>query len=398
LRNEKTKIIFLNQMAGPLFRELAEDLARIWSPSLLYTGHPHTAHRRGNQSLTIKTGTEYDRSNNFTRIISWLRYFWGALITVYTQPTRSLLFIVSNPPFLGLIGLLFKLVRRQKYVILVYDIYPDILISLGRLKNGMLTKVWNFLNRIVLENSNMVITIGRGMTNHLEKKFDVLKTDAKKIITIPCWSDINFIKPLPKRENGFARKYNLVNKITVIYSGNMGNTHDIETILDVAKQLANESNIHFLFIGEGPKWTLVKKTIQKYRLENITLLPFQPEEVLPYSLSAGDIGVVSYQKGTENYMIPSKIYYYMAAGLAILVISETENDLTQIIREYCCGINARTKDVENIKQAILEISANKDLLERYKKAARKTAERYYSRENTKLYANAIFTYINSYNK
>lgn len=393
MTNDKTKIIFLNQMAGPLFRELAEDLARIWSPSLLYTGHPHTAHRRGNQSLTIKAATEYDRSSNLKRLVSWLRYFWGALITVYAQPTRSLLFIVSNPPFLGLIGLLFKLLRGQKYVVLVYDIYPDILIGLGRLKNGMLTKVWDFLNRMVWQNSNMVITIGQNMAQHLEKKFDVSRTDAKRVIYIPGWADVNFIKPRSKTKNWFATKYGQVGKITVLYSGNMGNTHDIETILEVARQSANEPEIHFLFIGEGAKWRLVQRAIQEGHLHNITLLPFQPEDVLPYSLSTGDIGIVSYERGTEDYMIPSKAYSYLAAGLALLVISEKENDLTRMVKEHYCGMHVQSGDVNGVRQAIRAMSFDPTLLERYKKAAREAAEKLYSRKNTKLYTDLIGAYI-----
>jgi hypothetical protein len=42
MEQERNRIIFLNQMAGPLFRELAEDLAKVWPQSTLYTGHPDT--------------------------------------------------------------------------------------------------------------------------------------------------------------------------------------------------------------------------------------------------------------------------------------------------------------------------------------------------------------------
>ena len=51
-------------------------------------------------------------------------------------------------------------------------------------------------------------------------------------------------------------------------------------------------------------------------------LPFQPAEALPYSMTSGDIAVVTLGKGTEGISMPSKCYYMMAAGCAILGLSE----------------------------------------------------------------------------
>ena len=59
-----TKIVFLNQMAGPLFRELAEDLAEHWSPSVLYTGHTDTIKRGNTSHLSILATPEYQRDND----------------------------------------------------------------------------------------------------------------------------------------------------------------------------------------------------------------------------------------------------------------------------------------------------------------------------------------------
>ena len=138
LNREKYKIIFLNQAAGPLFRELAEDVAKIWPQSVLFTGNPDTVHRSRESCLHIEPAPGYDRSSYFSRFRSWVKYFFKVLWFVWKQPKNATLFIVSNPPFLGLVGLFFKRVRMQRYVMLVYDIYPDMLIGLGRLKSCLL--------------------------------------------------------------------------------------------------------------------------------------------------------------------------------------------------------------------------------------------------------------------
>lgn len=383
------RIIFLNQMAGPLFREVAEDLAKVWPQSVLFTGHPDTVHRSRDSCLHIKPAPGYDRSSYFSRFVSWVKYLFKALWFVWKQPKDSMLFIVSNPPFLGLAGLFFKCVRRQRYVVLVYDIYPDLLVVLGRLRKGIISGCWDFFNQLVYKNASLVMTIDEDMGKRLGKKFDLSKTDGKKVVCIPPWADIEVIKPVDKKQNWFAAKYDLLDKTTILYSGNMGHSHDIETILKAAKKLRREARIHFLFIGEGAKWLLVEKTIEEFQLKNITLLPFQPEEVLPLSMASGDIGIVTYEDGTQGCMSPSKAYYYMAAGLPLLVISGCGTDLTRLIKEKSCGIWVKNGDIDDMVKAVKELSENLVLLTRYKKAAQKTAEQFYSRKNSKLFVNAL---------
>jgi glycosyltransferase involved in cell wall biosynthesis len=386
------KIVLLNQAAGPLFRELAEDLAKVWFPSLLYTGHLHTHVFTGNDRLVIKDAPEYDRRSNLKRLVSWSSYFFSALWVVAWQSHRALLFIVSNPPFLGLLGFFYKLVRGQKYVILVYDIYPDLLLGLGTIRRGILSRTWEFLNHIVLENAEIVFTIGKDMANLLDEKYDLKKTKAQRAVVVPNWADIASIRPIAKADNWFAIQHGQLGKTTVLYSGNMGNSHDIESILEIASELRENDLVHFLFIGEGAKRSLVERMKAGKNLRNITLLPFQSEEILPFSIPTGDIGIVAYQPGTGHCSVPSKAYYYMAAGVVPLVVSDLETDLGKMVIDRRCGVVVLNRDIEAMKQAILTLSADTELLQQYKKVARETAEEYFSRSNTARYVDTIGRY------
>lgn len=335
---KKPRILFLNQMAGPMFRELAEDLSEEWLSGLLYTGHPDTLKHRNTEHLTIKRGPGYDKRNEFLRVWSWGKYFVYALFQAIKTPSTTLLFFVSNPPFLALIGYVLKKIRKQRYVVLVYDIHPDLLVALGRLKEtGFITRCWHWMNRIVYENAEIVFTIGDYMAANLEKRFDAASTKPGKVLVVPPWVDTDFIRPIPKSENWFAKKYNQVNKLTILYSGNLGATHNIEFIVDLARQLKKQEDIHFLIIGEGAKREFVADAIAEEDLKNVTLLPFQPEEVLPYSLATGDIAVVSMQPGTEGLMVPSKAMYYLAAGCKILFSGNPNSEIGLICSDLKFG-------------------------------------------------------------
>lgn len=389
--NKNTRpVIFINQTVGKLFIELVEDAAKVYS-SILYTGLASNCDI-DSTSFTKIEAPAYNRKNNFARLFSWLHFSAKAFLYVLVAYSPSVLFIVTNPPLLGLVGLFFRLLRKQKYVVLVYDIYPDLLVGMGKLRNGIISKLWSSMNRVVLQHASLVFTIGEDMAHLLDTSYNLSHTAAGHAIVIPNWCDINKIKPIAKQNNPFAAEHCQVEKITVLYSGNMGNTHDIESILAVACELKNHKKIHFMFIGEGAKSSLVEQTMVKEKLNNISLLPFQPEDVLPLSMATGDIGIVAYQPGTEACIVPSKTYYYMAAGLASLVVSGTETDLSRLLVKNHCGIFLRSGDIEGMKQAILQLAENPELLKKYKESARTTAEKYFSRRNTQQYIDALEQY------
>ena len=140
-----------------------------------------------------------------------------------------------------------------------------------------------------------------------------------------------------------------------------------------------------MIIGEGSKKKIIEQRIHQEHLSNITLLPFQPEDVLPYSLSTGDIAVMSLDRGAEGLMVPSKTYYAMAAGCALLGVVAADNELTRIIDNHGCGKKVIPGDVAGMVEAIIAFQKDQKLLAQCRKNARDAVEKLYTRQNTNLY-------------
>lgn len=384
---DEPQIIFLNQVSGRLFQELAEGLAdSIDGQCLLYTGSDKSNEIKSTSNLKIIKAPEYHRGNYYSRLLDWFKYFWFVFWSVLKQPSSALIFIVSNPPFLPLIGYLMKKLRGQPYVVLIYDIYPDLAIYLGKIsRRGFLSRMWRWFNKITWQNSEAVFTIGDDMAVKLEGMFNANRTQLGYVAVIPNWTDHNFIKPLPKEKNWFAQKYGQVNKFTILYSGNLGATHDLETILEAAKELGNFNDIQFLIIGDGYKRAYIEKFIDQEKLSNILLLPFQAENVLPYSLTTGDVAVITLSKGVEGLSVPGKVYYAMAGGSALLCISSGNNELKTIIDRHQCGISVEPGDVEGFVSAVKRFYEDPIFLKSCKENARKAVESYYTKKNIVKY-------------
>jgi hypothetical protein len=144
-----------------------------------------------------------------------------------------------------------------------------------------------------------------------------------------------------------------------------------------------------MIIGEGAKRKIVEESKREDDLENLTILPFQPEDVLPASLPTADISIITLDKGSEGLSVPSKTHYYMAAGAALLGICDKDSEVAQMIKRHNCGVIISPGDVDSTVSNILNLVNNKAKLECYKTNSRKAAEELYSRKNTQHYINAL---------
>lgn len=388
------RLVFIHQyfspeVAGSAIRltELAFGLAELGIAIDVYTGFPSyegkqaAPQKETHGTLTIhRLGkTRFDRKSAFGRILNGLTFFFSAFWKLNQTPKDALLFIGSDPPFLILLGWLMKRWRGQHYVLHIADLYPDIAVALGFLKrDGFLDRLLKGVNRLSFRRAERIVTLGRTMR---EKIISYLTDEtASKAAVIENWENGDWIRPRAKRDNWFAKEHGLLEKTTVLYSGNFGLAHDLESVMEAARLLKSEPEILFLFIGGGGKKEFLINYSQKNGLANVLFLPYQPVENLPYSLTAGDIALVSMQKGTEGFFVPGKLYTALASGLALLGISPPNTETAELIEHEDCGLTVPPEAPKEIAAAILKLHRNSTLLSRYQHNARKTFEQHFTKE------------------
>jgi glycosyltransferase involved in cell wall biosynthesis len=219
-----------------------------------------------------------------------------------------------------------------------------------------------------------MMTIGdvmaESMTAPLKQKIPVS--------VIPIAVNTDYLKPIAKQDNPFAKQYGLTDKFVVLYSGKMGMGHNIEMILDAAELLQDNSNIQFVFIGSGSKYNVVEQFIAKHRSQNILLLPMQSDDVFPYSMACGDVGIVTQETSMAHLFMPSKTYSMMACGLVILGIGTNHDDLYHLIQKEKIGVSFTEGNAEKLAEQITLLSDDGAKMSEYRKNARDVAERSFS--------------------
>ncbi|MCJ7544461.1 MAG: glycosyltransferase family 4 protein, partial [Phycisphaerae bacterium] len=289
IRPALRRLLMINPVVGPLARELLEDLARRSVACAVLTGWVDA---EPGQALPFEVlpAKPLAKAPTWKRLWSWGVFTLQSVAAAIRHRRRPML-VVTNPPWTMLVMPLLKRLAGVRYVLLIYDVYPEVMERMGRCRTGgVLGRLWRGLSRRSMLAAEGVITLGGHMADTLRAHLH--SGDRLEIEVIPNWADTTFIRPLPKADNPFAREHHLVDKFVVAYSGALGATHDTESILAAAEQLASLPDVHFLIVGGGTRWQQTSEAVAARRLANLTLLPLQPFRVLPYSLTAADASIV----------------------------------------------------------------------------------------------------------
>ena len=367
------KLLIINQYFYPdvaataqLLTDLSEDLADKEMDITVLTGNSNylggkldlSANGKYIKSRVIRVNSfSLGKKSTIRRLLDYLSFYILVILKSFTLPKHDIVLILTTPPLISLLGLFLKALRKSKLVCLVEDLYPDTAIALGFIKaNNYFVKVINSLSKLVFQKSDLIIAISKNMKSRLINK----GVDKNKIVIIDNWADKKQIYPIPMKNNWFLKKHKLEDCFVIEYSGNMGLSHDFDTILQGSKILSKYQDIKFLFIGDGGKKKEILRFKTKNNLNNTFCLPYQDRNILAHSISAGNISLVSLKSELEGCIMPCKIYGIMAAGRPIIFIGDRNSDIANIIKNANCGYQIDDGDVKGFVEKVLLLYKNQE--------------------------------------
>jgi glycosyltransferase involved in cell wall biosynthesis len=325
-------------------------IRRIWSPSL------------GKKSM-------------LARIADLTSYSVGCTLRALVSRRVDRVIILTNPPMFALVGLLLRAVRREPYIHIVMDLYPDVAVRAGVIKpQSLAARVGRRLTRITLKGARKVVVLGTCMAKAIQD----YGADPRNIEIIRNWGD-DKVSPLPAEQNPVRASLGLTNEFVVMYSGNMGVGHRFDDILDVAMALRDRRDIRFLFVGGGVRRREVESFRDRHKLDNLIVQNPFPREQLGYSLPAGDAHFVSLRQGFEGLIVPCKAYGIMAAGRPIIYQGSAQGEIARMLRNEGGGKVIAEGDTEGLKQAIVDWADNRQEARDVGRRAREVLETGYTK-------------------
>ena len=367
------KILLISQHYAPYpsttsayLTEIANDLSRK-NTVLVLSGTPRSfgkpPQRAGGPTVIEIRSWWPGKGVLFSRSMAAILFAFQMFFAVlkHSRPEDAVLCVTTpfTAPYAS--GLAARL-RKAASAIIVYDLYPHTLVMAGFVRPAsMVAKMTHRANRMMFRWADTIIVIGRDMKAALS----IYPETSGKTQLVTNWATL----PVGYRELSTDNRFRGDAPFVVGMSGNIGFTHDANSVLEAARLLKQETSIHFLFSGEGVGWEELKARQSEMQLPNITLLERVPESDLDDFLSAANIWIIPYRKNNTGVSVPSRIYNTLAVGRPIIICSEPNAEAALLVTEHDIGWVVPPESPADLAQAIVGAASSNETIEKGRRAA-----------------------------
>lgn len=246
--------------------------------------------------------------------------------------------------------------RGARSVLIMHDLYPDVLIMAGLLKpDSLLARAMHALNAPMFRALDAVVIIGRD-TEKLLLRYSGMSRD--KIRFIPNWATLSPGVRAIASDNPYRRA--LSARYVVGLSGNLGFTHDPVIVFEAARLLRDNSDIHVLLSGWGMGFEQLKAMQAEVRLPNVTLVDRVEDAQLETFLSAADAWIIPYRKNVAGVSVPSRFYNLLAIGRPVILVSETDAEAALTVTEHDVGWVVTPGRADELAETLRRAASSED--------------------------------------
>ena len=234
-------------------------------------------------------------------------------------------------------------------------------------------KVINLLFKIekyILNRSDVISTISPGMVTKVKSK-------AKKdVLLFPNWTDTNSFYPIENKANLKKEFSYLPSDKIVLYSGAIGEKQGLDSILKIADQTRNVTDLKFIICGSGPYKKELQNLADQLNLQNVNFMPLQDYSKFNDFLNLADVHLVIQKASASDLVMPSKLTTILAVGGLAIITANPGSGLYSLVKEQNIGVLVEAENAE-AERSILKVIKR---LNEIAVNARKYAENHLSTE------------------
>jgi colanic acid biosynthesis glycosyl transferase WcaI len=310
-----------------------------------------------------------------SRTLNFGSFCASAAIGGLFAPKPDVIYCVMPPMPLGVSAEFLGFLKSAPVVVNVQDIYPDIAVAVGVLRNPTAIRFFKWMERSIYRHAASIVVIADGFKENIERK----GVPEEKIHVVPNWADPDEILPGPK-SNAFREELGVKDRFTLSYSGSLSFNTDLDSVLGAAELLADEP-FSFVIVGDGVKKAELMRRAEKMRLDNVQFHPFQPLEMYPQVLAAADMNLVTLNRQAATSSVPSKMFKMMASESPVLAITMQGNEVHRLVQDAQCGLIVPPEDPVKLAEALRYAASNSKEMERMGVNARRYLVENHSRQD-----------------
>jgi glycosyltransferase involved in cell wall biosynthesis len=293
------------------------------------------------------------QEKNFrNRMIFYFSFMASATLAglFLTRGKYNFIYASSPPLFVGGAALALSFFKRIPLVFEVRDLWPESAVALGELSNPTAIALATRLEESCYQHARKVIVVTQGFRERLLSR----GYPDDKIALIPNGASPDLFQFDSAAREKIRAELGLQGKFIAIYAGIHGIAQDLYTVVEAARILRGDPDIHFLFVGEGPQKAEIAARMESYHLPNLTMLPEQPRQIIPAFLSAADVALIPLRK-IELFkgVIPAKLFDAWSCSLPVLL--GVDGEARELMEEAKAGVFIPPEDTQALVSALQQM-------------------------------------------
>jgi glycosyltransferase involved in cell wall biosynthesis len=196
-----------------------------------------------------------------------------------------------------------------------------------------------------------------------------------RVAFLPNGANTEFLRPLPPSQ-ALLHRWQLEGKKVFLYVGTHAYYHGLDTLVEAAALLRDDSNLMFLLVGDGPERARLKKIAEARGLTNVIFgtSPYEEMDQL-YSIAYASIATLRDLK-VARAMRLSKIFPSLSCSVP--VIYSGVGEAAELIQAHQCGLAVEPESPGALARAIRTLADDPGMRARFGRAGRALVEREYS--------------------
>lgn len=288
------------------------------------------------------------------RTLNYVSFMLACILALPLLPKSDIVITTSPQFFNGLAGYFVSRAKRVPWVLEIRDLWPESILAVGAIRNQALIKVLRWLEHFAYRKADRIVPVTDAFAAYMRDS----GIPAEKIVVIKNGVELSLFRRDTSGQAMRAR-LGLEGKTVAAYFGTHGMAHHLETVLEAAQIVADDSRIVFLLVGDGAERTRLLEMKNRMGLSNVLMLDQQPKEAMPELWATADISLVLLRK-TDLFktVIPSKIFEAM--GMATPIILGVEGESRELVQEAGAGLTIEPESAEALAAAVQRLADHSD--------------------------------------
>lgn len=359
------------------------DLAR----RLVARGHDVTmiaSDRTGRSSVQIQQWVDgvrviwiplaYDQSMSYRQRMAVFLRFALKSARVACQTPCDIVIASSTPLTIALPAMLASWRRRVPWVFEVRDLWPEIPLAVGAIRNPVIAWAAKALASAAYRSATAIVALSPGIRAGIIR----YGVDGRKVTVIPNFCELDrFGRRVAPAGDWIGGHPELASRPLALYAGQVGHINGIEFVLDMARIAQHVMpDLAFVLLGRGSQWGMIEAQARQQGLlgRNVFMYPGVPKADVPSAFAAANVSLGIFRPGLGMESNSSnKFFDALASGCPVAI--NYGGWQAELVAHEGLGVVLTPNDASQAAKQLIAFMSDQPAIDHARASARRVARR-----------------------